>query len=417
MRRRQRLRRRTRTRELATARGRSTVRPSPQAGAGGKVGYPISLLTGRQGNGAPGPSAGEGRRPQGFEQAKDAADSGSPPAYFAYLGHGQSGRARLGLQEGGISGFAGFTEAMIISGALPAPEVECIGKGKARAPYEFGCKVSIATPVTQPKGGQFVLHAKALHGNPFDGHTLKPAVGDIEKNTGLEVRRIHVDRGYRGHNYPNRFRVFVTGQVKRTTAVIKREMKRRAAIEPVIGHLKAEHRMDRNYLKGQDGDRINSVLAAAGFNFHLLLRWLAILLHALFLVAIRSAHSSQKASIREAIGSSRPTCSHFVLMQVETLGEALAAGWRVHARCLGGTLEYTRSAAKCRRQAELNLETLAWTRGRNMRCPGCGSGLCVRGAVIAASISYSSRGRRSRSGRCSVSSFRRLPPLLLSQTV
>jgi transposase, IS5 family len=142
--------------------------------------------------------------------------------------------------------------------SLHAPEVECIGKGKARAPYEFGCKVSIATPITQPKGGQFVLHAKALHGNPFDGHTLKPAVSDIEKNTGLEVRRIHVE-GYRGHNYLNRFRVFVTGQVKRTTAVIKREMKRRGAIEPVIGHLKAEHRMDRNYLKGQDGDRINAV--------------------------------------------------------------------------------------------------------------------------------------------------------------
>jgi len=52
-------------------------------------------------------------------------------------------------------------------------------------------------------------------------------------------------------------------------------MKRRAAVEPVIGHLKADHRMDRNYLKGQDGDRINAVLAAAGFNFHLLLRWLA----------------------------------------------------------------------------------------------------------------------------------------------
>ena len=59
--------------------------------------------------------------------------------------------------------------------ALHAPEVECIGKGKARAPYEFGCKVSIATPATKPKGGQFVLHAKALHGNPFDGHTLDAA--------------------------------------------------------------------------------------------------------------------------------------------------------------------------------------------------------------------------------------------------
>jgi IS5 family transposase len=177
--------------------------------------------------------------------------------------------------------------------SLHAPEVECIGKGKARAPYEFGCKVSIATPVTQPKGGQFVLHAKALHGNPFDGHTLNPAVADIEKNTGVEVRRIHVDKGYRGHNYPNRFRVWITGQVKRTTAAIKREMRRRAAIEPIIGHLKAEHRMGRNYLTGQDGDRINAVLAAAGFNFHLLLRWLAALLRAFFLAAIASTPRSK----------------------------------------------------------------------------------------------------------------------------
>ena len=64
--------------------------------------------------------------------------------------------------------------------ALHAPEVECIGKGKARAPYEFGCKVSIATPATKPRGGQFVLHAKALHGNPFDGHTLGPVIADLE---------------------------------------------------------------------------------------------------------------------------------------------------------------------------------------------------------------------------------------------
>jgi transposase, IS5 family len=157
--------------------------------------------------------------------------------------------------------------------SLHAPEVERIGKGKAWAPYEFGGKVSIAVPVTQPKGGQFVLHAKALHGNPFDGHTLKGAVA--ERNTGVEVRRIPVDKGYRGHDCPNRFRVWISRQVRRTTAAIKREMKRRAAVEPAIGHVKADHRMDRNYLKGQDGDRINAVLAAAGFNFHLLLRWLA----------------------------------------------------------------------------------------------------------------------------------------------
>jgi transposase, IS5 family len=162
--------------------------------------------------------------------------------------------------------------------SLHAPEVECIGKGKARAPYEFGCKVSVATPVTQPKGGQFVLHARALPGNPYDGHTLGPAIADIERMTGIEVKRGHVDKGYRGHNHPHKFRIWISGQVRRTTAAIKREMKRRAAIEPVIGHVKAEHRMDRNYLKGHEGDRINAVLAAAGYNFSLLLRWLAELL-------------------------------------------------------------------------------------------------------------------------------------------
>jgi IS5 family transposase len=165
--------------------------------------------------------------------------------------------------------------------SLHAPEVECIGKGKARAPYEFGCKVSVATPVTQPKGGQFVLHAEALHGNPFDGHTLGPMVADLERLTGVETRRIHVDKGYRGHNHPHKFRVWISGQVRRTTAAIRREMKRRAAVEPVIGHLKAEHRMGRNHLKGREGDRINAVLAAAGYNFGLLLRWLAELLRAL----------------------------------------------------------------------------------------------------------------------------------------
>ena len=165
--------------------------------------------------------------------------------------------------------------------ALHAPEVECIGKGKARAPYEFGCKVSIATPATKPKGGQFVLHAKALHGNPFDGHTLGPVIADLEQLTGVETRRIHVDKGYRGHNHKEKFRVWITGQVRRVTRPIRREMKRRAAVEPVIGHTKAEHRMGRNYLKGRDGDRSNAVLAAAGYNFSLLLRWLERLLYAL----------------------------------------------------------------------------------------------------------------------------------------
>jgi transposase, IS5 family len=172
--------------------------------------------------------------------------------------------------------------------SLHAPEVECIGKGKARAPYEFGCKVSIVTPVTAPKGGQFVLHAKALHGNPYDGHTLGPVIADLEKLTGVEVRRIHGDKGYRGHTYPDRFKVWISGQVRRVTRVIRREMRRRAAVEPVIGHLKDDHRMRRNHLKGRDGDRINAVLAAAGYNFSLLLRWFEELLRVLLLILARA---------------------------------------------------------------------------------------------------------------------------------
>lgn len=103
----------------------------------------------------------------------------------------------------------------------------------------------------------------------------------MEKLIGVEARRKHVDKGYRGHNHPHRFRVWISGQVRRVTATIRREMKRRAAVERVIGHLKAEHRMDRNYFKGRLGDRINAVLAAAGYNFGLLLRWLAELLRAI----------------------------------------------------------------------------------------------------------------------------------------
>jgi len=179
--------------------------------------------------------------------------------------------------------------------SLHAPEVECIGKGKARMPYEFGCKVSIATSATAPKGGQFVLHAKALHGNPFDGHTLGPVVADMVRLIGVVPKRIHVDKGYRGHNHPNKFRVWISGQVHRVTSAIRREMRRRAAVEPVIGHVKAEHRMDRNYLKGREGDRANAVLAAAGYNFSLLLRWLEVLLRALIQALVDYTYAPQSA--------------------------------------------------------------------------------------------------------------------------
>ncbi|MBJ6722876.1 IS5 family transposase [Bacillus sp. PR5] len=161
--------------------------------------------------------------------------------------------------------------------SLHAPEVECIGKGKAHKPYEFGVKVSVATTLKRSKGGQFALHAKALPGKPYDGHTLATVIPDIETTVGNELSLILADKGYRGHNAPDshKFRVFISGQRRRVTPAIKRQMKRRSAIEPVIGHCKNEHRMDRSYLAGKQGDAINAILAAVGYNFSLLLKWIS----------------------------------------------------------------------------------------------------------------------------------------------
>jgi IS5 family transposase len=174
--------------------------------------------------------------------------------------------------------------------SLHAPEVECIGKGKAHRPYEFGVKVSVATTHRHAKGGQFVTHAKALPGNPYDGHTLATVIADMEALVGNTIKRVFADKGYRGHNAPPdyKFRVFIAGQKRRMTPKIKREMRRRSAVEPVIGHLKSEHRMGHNYLWHRQGDAINAVLAAAGYNFRLLLRWLRLLLFRFLIVYFSS---------------------------------------------------------------------------------------------------------------------------------
>jgi hypothetical protein len=140
--------------------------------------------------------------------------------------------------------------------SLHAPEVECIGKGKAYRPYEFGVKVSVPTTISHAKGGQFVTHVKALLGNPYDGHTLKIVIPDMEAMVGNTLARILADKGYRGHNAPpdHKLRVFISGQKRGVTTKIKRELRRRSAVEHVIGHLKTEHRMGRNYLWFSQGD-------------------------------------------------------------------------------------------------------------------------------------------------------------------
>jgi transposase, IS5 family len=164
--------------------------------------------------------------------------------------------------------------------SLHAPEVECIGKGKAHKPWEFGVKVSVTTTLKPAAGGQFILHAAALPGRPYDGHTLAPVIAGIEAVTGVEIKRIVADKGYRGGNAPKPYdmRVYIAGQKRGMTDAIKRLMKRRAAVEPVIGHQKTDHRMGRNFLAHAIGDAANAVLSAVGYNTRRLLAWLALLL-------------------------------------------------------------------------------------------------------------------------------------------
>jgi IS5 family transposase len=159
-----------------------------------------------------------------------------------------------------------------------APEVECIGKGKASPPYEFGVKASIVTNNRPAPGGQFVLHARALPDNPYDGHTLREVIDRTETLTGCTIERAYVDKGYRGHDAQNPRRIFISGQKRGVFGVIRRELRRRSAIEPIIGHLKAEGHLGRCYLKGRAGDAANVVLSAVGHNFRRVLAWLRELL-------------------------------------------------------------------------------------------------------------------------------------------
>ena len=132
-----------------------------------------------------------------------------------------------------------------------------------------------------------------MPGNPYDGHTLATVLPEIEAQIGAPLVRVVADRGYRGHNASPemKFKVYIAGQRRRVTDAIKRELRRRPAIEPVIGHAKGEHGMGRNFLKGAHGDAANAVLAA-GYNFRRLLEWLALLLSSI-LVAFTAAPSRE----------------------------------------------------------------------------------------------------------------------------
>ena len=150
--------------------------------------------------------------------------------------------------------------------SLHEPEVRCIAKGKEAKPYEFGNKSGIAKTKTG-----LIVGAIAFEGNPFDGHTLPEHLEQIERLTGKIFKSAIVDRGYRGRKWIGNTKIEIPGSPKPTDSYYKRSKERkkfrqRAGIEPVIGHLKHDHRMERNFLKGVVGDSINTMMAATGYN-------------------------------------------------------------------------------------------------------------------------------------------------------
>ncbi len=157
--------------------------------------------------------------------------------------------------------------------SLHAPEVVCIAKGKAHKPYEFGCKVGIAA--TNREG--LFLAARAFEGNPYDGHTLQATIDQAEAMSGVAIQRAYVDEGYKGHDYKGPAQVTLSGRSRGLTPQMKRELKRRSAIEPMIGHAKNDGRLGRNHLLGHHGDKINALLAASGHNMRLILNKLRLL--------------------------------------------------------------------------------------------------------------------------------------------
>jgi IS5 family transposase len=155
--------------------------------------------------------------------------------------------------------------------SIHSPEVECIAKGKAHKRYEFGCKVSVATTSRD----NWVVGIKAHHGNPYDGHTLGSILDQAKRLTGWDIKEAYCDRGYRGHNYEGDTNINFAGQKNRKyplSRTLRKWLKRRNAIEPKIGHLKTDNKLDRNYLKGKEGDKINALLSGCGANLRKLLK-------------------------------------------------------------------------------------------------------------------------------------------------
>ena len=181
--------------------------------------------------------------------------------------------------------------------ALHAPEVECLAKGKARKPYEFGVKSAIV--VSHQHG--LMLGARTFPGNPYDGHILSAVLEqatNLTQDLGLKIKHVMVDLGFRGVDASNPDKEIIhRGKFKSLSKQQKRWLKRRTAVEPAIGHLKSDHRMDRCWLQGALGDALHSISCAAGYNLRWLLRAIARLgIGPVFLRLLQAALSKRQAT-------------------------------------------------------------------------------------------------------------------------
>jgi IS5 family transposase len=171
--------------------------------------------------------------------------------------------------------------------SIHAPEVECISKGKVHKRYEFGCKVSVAAT---SRGG-WIVGAKAFHGNPYDGHTLSKTIEQVGRLAKLPDHAF-TDMGYRKHDYEGPVQIHVDKKRRgNTSKTLWRWMKRRAAVEPTIGHLKQDCRLERNRLKGKIGDLMNVLFSAAAMNFRKLLKLAAAFLRLFYEMFFGSPNS------------------------------------------------------------------------------------------------------------------------------
>ena len=171
--------------------------------------------------------------------------------------------------------------------SVHAPEVQCIAKGKAHKPYEFGSKVSIATTVKS----NLIVSVHSFVNNLFDGHTISDVLCQIKTVVGAYPKAAYCDRGYKGSAGTIFLtNVFLQGSKTEVTDKIKKRLRSRSAIEPVIGHIKSDHRMGRNFLLGFQGDQINALMAGCAFNMKKILRAVLFYLFSFTLISRQAAN-------------------------------------------------------------------------------------------------------------------------------